>query len=81
MEIGEDAIPGDGKAFCDGIDDAEIGLVGNDQFDLIGRNSGTFEDRFGRLFHAGDGMFEDFFPEHREGGEALVRILDGDGAG
>ena len=47
VQVDEDAVLGDGEAVGDGIDDAEISLVGDDEVDVFGLESGALDDGVG----------------------------------
>ncbi len=79
VKIDEDAVVGDGEAVSDGIDDAEIGLVRDDEGDVLGAKLGAFDDGVGRVLHAGDGVFKNLASRHRESGEAFTDIFWGGG--
>lgn len=61
VKIDKNLFIGNSKPIGNGIDDAEVGLVGNDAGDVLWLQSRTRDNRLGGIFHARDGVFEDFF--------------------
>ena len=81
VEVHENPFLGNIDALGNGLDDAEVGLVGNEELDVVWLEAGAFNNRISGIPHAGDGVLEDILADHGEGGEAPIGILDGDGTG
>lgn len=63
-----------------GVDDAEVGLVGNDQLDVVRRQAGAFNHAGGGILHAGNCLAEGLLAAHGEGSQAFVGVLHRGGA-
>ena len=63
----------------DGLDDPEVGLVGDDQADVGGLEAGALEGALGGGVHGVDGEFVDFLAGHLEGVEVALEDLGVDG--
>lgn len=81
VEIDEDAFVRDGEAVGDGVDDAQVGLMGDHAGDVFRVPAGAFDDFFCGFLHAGDGDLEDLLALHAEGVWVGGDVFGGDWAG
>lgn len=79
VEVDKDLFIRHGESVCDGIDDAQVGLMGNDASDVLRLKPGAGDDRFCGIFHASDSMLKDFLAKHGERGEVFIGIFWCDG--
>ena len=55
---------GEAEALADGLDDADVGLVGDDEVDVGGGEAGAGDGVFAGFAGVFDGGFEDFLAHH-----------------
>lgn len=79
IKVGENAGARDAEDVGDGVDDADVGLMRNEEIDGIGGEAGMMEDVLNGLRDGVDGPGEDGGPVHLQELETLFDIADGDG--
>ena len=62
VEVDEDTLVGDREAVGDGVDDAQVGLVGQDELDVVGGEAGALDDGVGRDCRKSAGTSSDAGP-------------------
>src|SRR5690606_28507676 len=79
LEVDEEAVGGEFEILGDRVDDAQIGLVGNDAVDLRRAEVVLKEDFAGGVLHFADGVFKDLAAAHGDDAPGGVGIAAGRG--